>query len=642
MNLIHILDFSFSLLVELAIFSTLLLGIACGITLLMRRNCAAVKHQVWVTAMIGILLFPCFSPMLPRLISHHGTATTPPIVATEIPPVENLITQAPVEIPTVFAAPIESQAPRPLVHVNTDPPLATPHPVVNHPQIVSTKPVSVSRDVPAPTPEEQASTDEARFPIFNNLFKTGTVTVWLCGAIAMFGSLLMSIFAAKRLIPRKQNCEVSDAIQHKMEKLAREMNLTKHVRLLISDKVCVPMIAGIFRPVVLLPRDSGDWSDEQTTSILRHELSHLHRNDPLWLLLSRLVCVVCWFQPLAWFAARQIRIERELACDDVVVVHEKKPRFYATLLLQLAREQSRFGGPLVVPMAKKHQVETRIDAILDSKKDRTQSTRRTAAFLLAAMFMLLIVAAMFSPFSPILIAKTTPQTAPNDEPAQAVVELEQKPQVEHSITLKFFGHDDQPIPGATAEIHVDPPQTAEGWKNRIYNVSADQTGTAIVPYSEKEKMQHFSIRVTTAGFAPFRAEWRDPQRDPVPTEYTFRLDHALTVGGVVLDDSGKPLPDVNVSFSFPAGNRQRIMNNTFFYISAEMKTDENGRWKYESPPEDCLARAEMFTFKHPDFQMLDKQMPIARFKPNDEGEFTSTVLTSHNVWFCNKLQFQDS
>ena len=224
------------------------------------------------------------------------------------------------------------------------------------------------------------------------------------------------MIAAKRLRRGTVVVEAGSELYEKTVRIAKEMNVSRKIDVFFSNSINVPMITGFFRPVVLLPKNHETWSDEDATSILRHEISHIRRRDPVWLLASQIACSVCWFQPLARFAARQLQIERELACDDVVVLLGIKPKNYATLLLQFAREQYRFGGPLVVPMSRKHQIEKRIDAILDVKKDRSALNRKTAYGLFAGIMILVVLGGLFSPFSP-----RTAAVADTDTPPEPVI-----------------------------------------------------------------------------------------------------------------------------------------------------------------------------------------------------------------------------
>ena len=70
--------------------------------------------------------------------------------------------------------------------------------------------------------------------------------------------------------------------------------------------------------------------------MLLHELAHIQRGDlPLQTLLL-LACALQWFNPLIWLAYRRLIIERERACDDMVLAAGVRPATYARDLLQTA------------------------------------------------------------------------------------------------------------------------------------------------------------------------------------------------------------------------------------------------------------------------------------------------------------------
>ena len=80
-----------------------------------------------------------------------------------------------------------------------------------------------------------------------------------------------------------------------------------------------------------------------------------------------------WFHPGAWWVARRLRIERELACDDRVIAAGTQARDYAGHLLEIAYSFGDHRAPaLAVSMARPRQLEGRMLAALD---DRAQPDR---------------------------------------------------------------------------------------------------------------------------------------------------------------------------------------------------------------------------------------------------------------------------
>ena len=88
--------------------------------------------------------------------------------------------------------------------------------------------------------------------------------------------------------------------------------------------------------MVLLPETAETWPESRRHVVLLHELAHIKRQDCLVQMLVQLVCALYWFNPMVWYAARQLRIERELACDDAVIQVGTVPAEYATHILTLA------------------------------------------------------------------------------------------------------------------------------------------------------------------------------------------------------------------------------------------------------------------------------------------------------------------
>ncbi|HET8550229.1 MAG TPA: M56 family metallopeptidase, partial [Bryobacteraceae bacterium] len=174
--------------------------------------------------------------------------------------------------------------------------------------------------------------------------------------------------------------------------VARGMGLRRQVRVRLSERVSMPTTWGLLRPAILLPATAREWTCDRLRIVVRHELGHVRRADWFTQLLAHIACAVYWFNPLVWFAARQIRKERELACDDGVLAGGIQGSEYAQHLVEIARgaavlnEQFTMG----VAMAQRSSLETRVLAMLDAGARREGVTRKLfagAAMLTAAVVM---------------------------------------------------------------------------------------------------------------------------------------------------------------------------------------------------------------------------------------------------------------
>lgn len=118
-------------------------------------------------------------------------------------------------------------------------------------------------------------------------------------------------------------------------------------RRLAVDPTFGPALVGVLWPRLVLPLDfETRFSAEQRALILAHEETHRVSGHTMVNALVELARCVSWFNPLAHVAARQVRIDQELACDAAVIaVRPAERRAYAEALLesQVAREDLPLG-----------------------------------------------------------------------------------------------------------------------------------------------------------------------------------------------------------------------------------------------------------------------------------------------------------
>lgn len=120
------------------------------------------------------------------------------------------------------------------------------------------------------------------------------------------------------------------------EALTKKLNIKKHVSFHLSSHVNVPLVIGFFKPVVLFPVALvAQMEMKHIEAILIHELSHIRRNDYLFNLIRTVIETILFFNPFVWLTGKFIDIEREHACDDLVVDLTNTPLTYAHALLQL-------------------------------------------------------------------------------------------------------------------------------------------------------------------------------------------------------------------------------------------------------------------------------------------------------------------
>jgi TonB family protein len=141
---------------------------------------------------------------------------------------------------------------------------------------------------------------------------------------------------------------------------------------LYMAEVGVPIVCGLLRPVVLMPRASSEWPVWQFDAAVRHELTHVRRKDLQANFIAHLACAVWWFHPLVWMLSSQLRDSQETACDDAVLFSGLEPATYAQALLAVAQTSTQTLLP-GCPMTTKMNLKTRITRLLDRSIARTTS-----------------------------------------------------------------------------------------------------------------------------------------------------------------------------------------------------------------------------------------------------------------------------
>lgn len=120
------------------------------------------------------------------------------------------------------------------------------------------------------------------------------------------------------------------------------LGVRRHVTLALSDLAHGPALAGVLRPLILIPRGlTQRLGEAHLRLIVAHELAHVRRHDNLLLLIQRLAEVFLFFHPIVWICGRIMRREADAACDDAVLRAYGASEMYADSLARVA--EMRWG-----------------------------------------------------------------------------------------------------------------------------------------------------------------------------------------------------------------------------------------------------------------------------------------------------------
>ena len=297
----------------------MMLLVAAGIALSLRRRPARLRAVVWGTALVGSLLIPVVAAVVPTVpvvlpiaLSGMTGPAAPPPVTPVLPDVDRAGERRPVETGVVLPAP----------------PLAT-------------------RGWPLPPLDDVIA------------------LLWAGIALAFLSHHLVALWRMHRLVRRASVVSAPDVLELAAD-VRRQIGCRRQVRLVVSSELDIPAVFGTLRPVLILPASSRTWLEDRLTAVLQHELVHVIRFDWLVRTVARFACAVYWFNPLVWWAQHRLDLEQELACDEEVLAFGSRASTYACHLLGIARTALHHRAPAAagLGMARRSHLEERIMTIL--------------------------------------------------------------------------------------------------------------------------------------------------------------------------------------------------------------------------------------------------------------------------------------
>ncbi len=237
--------------------------------------------------------------------------------------------------------------------------------------------------------------------------------IWLAGALILTARLILAGLALRRLVRRSSDATAD--IARECRAIAARLGCTRAVRVVHTIDVASPCLAGLLRPVLLLP-ESGSKGPDDLRAILAHELAHARHHDLAWNLAANLATIVLWFHPLAW----RIRSAHAAACDavsDAVAAdYLGDVASYGRTLARLAVGASSPAPAHVLAMARTSEVWRRLDA-LNRHVFRTPLSWR---LIMPALFVGALILVLIGGFGVTRAAQDAAKPAgKSDEPAKA-------------------------------------------------------------------------------------------------------------------------------------------------------------------------------------------------------------------------------
>ncbi|HEX3584638.1 MAG TPA: M56 family metallopeptidase, partial [Candidatus Angelobacter sp.] len=327
-----------AIILDTAVKSTVLLGFAWGAALALKKSSAATQHLVRTFALAALLLLP-FSVMflpawhvkgVPQFFkpspAAHPVATRPATLPSTLSSSLLAVQEGPLaassrQTAPAVAAPLRRQfKSEPRIAADQKDQIATS---------ASPSVATLTMNPPAASRSDEASASSASFRSIVSLnLPQALIALWIAGALFFLARWRMNAMRLGTLV-RRAGVLTDSGWNAQVRALSADLGIDRHVALLVSDEIEVPITTGTMFPRIVLSLDYQDWSPMRRAAILNHELAHIKRLDAFTQALANVATSLYWFHPLVWLMARAMRAERERACDDHVLAAGTKASDYA-------------------------------------------------------------------------------------------------------------------------------------------------------------------------------------------------------------------------------------------------------------------------------------------------------------------------
>ncbi len=198
--------------------------------------------------------------------------------------------------------------------------------------------------------------------------------IWLAGILVM---VVLTARSSLRLQNIRQSALPlqNPAIRRLYRHCLKELHIRKEIPIYSTAFLQSPVIIGFLRPHIYLPihiisdyskidtdklcqascgsSPSGMNGLHQIRYMLLHELQHYRHKDALAGYLMTLTGILYWFNPMVWIALKEMRNDREIACDTSVLNMLEPDSYedYGMTLIHFAEKLSRPAFPFAAGLS---------------------------------------------------------------------------------------------------------------------------------------------------------------------------------------------------------------------------------------------------------------------------------------------------
>ena len=184
-----------------------------------------------------------------------------------------------------------------------------------------------------------------------------------------------------------------------------------------------------------------------------------------------------------------------------------------------------------------------------------------------------------------------PDDSPDLEPADATPP--------NYVQVLVVDRREMPIAGAQLRMQAFPMSVASPPSTRY--LTTDANGAVAVAYPPSSQ-RRLDLNVSHENYGARKMSWDIKGGDQVPATYKFKLDEAVTIGGLVVNRSSEAVPDAKLNFwrYWSGGDRPDAKGEQPDFSNRTITTDSSGMWQLKAVPPGLLAHIG-FKLTHSDY-----------------------------------------
>lgn len=218
------------------------------------------------------------------------------------------------------------------------------------------------------------------------------LALWISGIIAMLILVIRSALCL-HILKKSALPLQSQKVQQLYQRCLNDTGITKNVPIYSTAHLKSPVIVGFLKPCIYLPIHLiADDNETDIRYMLLHELQHYKHKDGIANYLMNLAGIIYWFNPLVWYALKEMRSDREIACDTSVLKLLKSEDYvaYGNTLINFAEKISLTPFPFASGISgNMKQMKRRILNIASYERPNLQKKLKSiTAFLLLSILLL--------------------------------------------------------------------------------------------------------------------------------------------------------------------------------------------------------------------------------------------------------------